>query len=283
MSRQHAGSRSGFSLIELLVVIAIIGVLVGMLIVAVHKSREAANRIDCVNNLKQIGVACHLYHDALLVFPTEAAPAGAQSGGTSLYFTLLPYVEQVSLWNQLGGATISGPATVPSGTGVKIYCCPSRRTPTEPWRDYVYVYSASGDLPVFFTAGGAALSMITMSNGTAQTALLAHNFLAPSMYGAVNPNFGTGGNSVPSANQRQDNNTCYCGCIAQAASGCQCVATLGQCPGMSAILLGGPHPDQNPTLFADGHVQNIPFIWANDQPGGQSMWSWPSTTPYEIP
>jgi len=271
--------RVGFSLVELLVVIAIIGVLVGMLVVAVQKTREAANRVSCVNNLKQIGLACHTYHDAELVFPTEAG-----TGAPSLYFTLLPYVEKMSLWSQLGGATISGPVTVPSEIGVKTYCCPTRRTATNPWRDYVYVYSSSGGgLPVFYTVSGAALGLITNSNGSSNTALLAHNFLAPPMYGVVDSNFGMGANYVPSATQQQDSNTCYCGCIALAQTSCQCVSTVGQCPGMSAILLGGPHPGTNPTLFADGHVENIPFMWANDQPGGQSMWSWPSTIPYEIP
>src|SRR5271156_3677104 len=132
MVRKSKGARSGFTLIELLVVIAIIGVLVGMLMVAVQKAREAANRISCVNNLKQISLACHVYHDAVLTFPTEAAASGGKA--VSLYYNLLPNVEQGPLYNSLGGA--NGPNG--QATPVKIYVCPSRRTPTQPWADYQY-------------------------------------------------------------------------------------------------------------------------------------------------
>ena len=62
-------SRRGFTLIELLVVIAIIAVLIGLLLPAVQAAREAARRASCVNNLKQIGIALHNYHDAILAFP----------------------------------------------------------------------------------------------------------------------------------------------------------------------------------------------------------------------
>jgi prepilin-type processing-associated H-X9-DG protein len=138
-------------------------------------------------------------------------------------------------------------------------------------------------MPVFYTTGGAALGLITNANGASQTSLLAHNFLAPAMYGTVDTNFGTGGNSVPSTTQEQDCNSCHCGCIATGQTTCNCMSTVGQCSGMSAILLGGPHPGTNPTLFADGHVLNMSFTWANSQPDGQALWNWQNTTVYEIP
>src|SRR5260370_29551862 len=96
--------RIGFSLIELLVVIAIIGIVIALLLPAVQKIREAAARVQCYNNLKQIGLALHNYHDAtggLPSAPVENCPPGTPKGteGTCSYFSgwnidLLPYIEQ---------------------------------------------------------------------------------------------------------------------------------------------------------------------------------------------
>jgi prepilin-type N-terminal cleavage/methylation domain-containing protein/prepilin-type processing-associated H-X9-DG protein len=112
MRRIH--HRRGFTLIELLVVIAIIGVLVALLLPAVQKIREAANRMSCQNNLHQQGIALHHYHDVFKILPPAKINSGSAAPATSFYATrdggkwwvynhtgfilLLPYIEENNLW-----------------------------------------------------------------------------------------------------------------------------------------------------------------------------------------
>ncbi len=134
-------NRRGFTLVELLVVIAIIGVLVALLLPAVQAAREAARRSSCQNNLKQIAIATHNFHDTTRAFPFNGDPiakAGCCIGPTSAQWSwlarILPFIEQNNLYDQgkiAQNAALLTPVTIDPGPAATVaaqipaYLCPS--------------------------------------------------------------------------------------------------------------------------------------------------------------
>lgn len=184
-------SRCGFTLIELLVVIAIIAILIGLLLPAVQKVREAAARMECSNNLKQIGLGFHSYNDVHKRFPTGGDTSIDPADPTvrldyainpheyTWCYHILPFVEQDNLF-KLG----QNPAnrTTLMKSVVPIYYCPARRTPT------VYRSNAKSDYAGNCGTGSSVtngvttrtrdkadvtLSVITSADGTSNTLMVA--------------------------------------------------------------------------------------------------------------
>lgn len=107
MKRNARNFRQAFTLIELLVVIAIIAILIALLLPAVQQAREAARRTQCKNNLKNIGLAAHNFHDTYDFLPNLVN----HSGGPTFWFHILPYMEQAALYNLYDGGADDGSQT----------------------------------------------------------------------------------------------------------------------------------------------------------------------------
>ncbi len=154
--KQTSYRSRGFTLIELLVVIAIIAILVALLLPAVQQAREAARRTQCKNNLKQIGLAIHNYHDAYGCIPI--ADVNGAVNPISAHARLLPQLEQNALYNLVDFNVPYDHVnnTIPRMTELAVFRCPSDPTPLPAavgGRNNYYWNAGSG--VVMYTSGGA--------------------------------------------------------------------------------------------------------------------------------
>ena len=186
LQRTRCASRRGFTLIELLVVIAIIAVLIGLLLPAVQKTREAANRLKCQNNLKQMCLAVHNYHDSYQKLPTAGEGSNSAVNGTafandlvmgaapppgtpyhSLFTYMLPYIEQDNIFRQIdlnqyyNAPSTNQPNHVTAFQNViSTFICPSYPYESVDSLGYGYVHYGATvytDIVIFAGQGGSTV------------------------------------------------------------------------------------------------------------------------------
>jgi len=184
--------RRAFTLIELLVVIAIIAVLIALLLPAIQQAREAARRAQCSNNMKQVGLALHTYHDAKQVFP----PGGLPSWRVSFWFQLLPNLEQGPMYSNClnpsaGGAVMqdgfgynlgSTVGTLLQGFQPGILLCPSSPLPKGNSQSYDY----PGSSPVYYP--GVVMPTYAGISGSDDYGQISGQYGVASSGGALYPN-----------------------------------------------------------------------------------------------
>ncbi len=301
----------GFTLIELLVVIAIIAILIGLLLPAVQKVREAAARMTCTNNMKQLGIAMHSHNDTFGMFPFEDGPTnfGGTYNGPSIFVQILPYIEQQNLLQQMtaagGGLAPNGinsvvvNQTVANAVALKTFLCPSRRSAPSALGKVDYAGTYNGGITeadITSYDGGATgyksilntqstnLTIVTGGAGTANTLLLAHKIMRPQNY---NGGPSTLANPCPTGTSCKDlgfavtvkGQTGYdhMRWADRYAGGTN--AQKGLCKddnGVDENHFGGPHTNGCPILWADGSVRMYSYgynSFGTEDATFQALWA----------
>jgi prepilin-type N-terminal cleavage/methylation domain-containing protein/prepilin-type processing-associated H-X9-DG protein len=284
--------RRAFTLIELLVVIAIIAILIGLLLPAVQKVREAAARTQCTNNLKQLGIALHAYHDSNNKFPYEDGTAPTWP------VLILPYIEQQNMYQ----AIYPNPTTYNQANAgpVKTFLCPTRRgvIAGQAKIDYCgaynggiqeadvtnYTATAKGYLSILNTQG-TTMTGVTTQAGTSNTLLLAHKIMQPGHYLGDSPKDTQF--TDPTKTQSGYDHMRWCDTYAGGTN-----AHRGYYPddnGVDENHMGGPHPGSAPVLWADGGVRGFAYGYTDPNAGmtddaiWQSFWAFNRSTPLQTP
>jgi prepilin-type N-terminal cleavage/methylation domain-containing protein/prepilin-type processing-associated H-X9-DG protein len=164
---------SGFTLIELLVVIAIIAILIALLVPAVQKVREAAARTQCENNLKQMGIAMHMYHDNYKAFPPAFSKGGIPFVGNNWGWMVcvLPYLEQSALWTALNPMVNNLAFNATTSSSQPIFMCPS--DPSGPTNTNIGSYGKSNyAVSEQVSDGGSAYRIGMITDGTSNTLMV---------------------------------------------------------------------------------------------------------------